>query len=356
MHDVSGILIVTVNKYETQTLIAEVAKATGTRPKTIAGDERIYRELGVINGTRIFHALSGMGSGGLSGSQMSVHKAIKTLEPCAVIAVGIAYGVDRIKQKIGEILLSTQLRPYDLKRVGKNKIVLRDDRPPAASTLVDFFMGFVEFAWEGVRVHPGLLLTGDELVDNLAHRKSLQELEPEAIGGEMEGAGIYTACADHKVDWIVIKAICDWADGKKSHNKRARQIEAARNSAHFLVEALSSIPLPESYSKSTTSSTKNLKTKEDPIPPVVLKLDSNFKLRMTPEETKCFIKEIEYRFDERLSPILVPEGSLDNDPKSAPRIDKTDILRLNKKTKKNARDRNVWFAVFAETSKNLGPQ
>ncbi len=54
----------------------------------------------------------------------------------------------------------------------------------------------------------------------------------------MEGAGLYVAGADHKVDWIVIKAICDWADGNKGVNKKARQQLAAKNAAVFLVESL----------------------------------------------------------------------------------------------------------------------
>ena len=54
----------------------------------------------------------------------------------------------------------------------------------------------------------------------------------------MEGTGLYVASADHKVDWIVIKAICDWADGNKTINKTQRQKKAAKNAAEFLVESL----------------------------------------------------------------------------------------------------------------------
>ena len=44
----------------------------------------------------------------------------------------------------------------------------------------------------------------------------LRAFEPEAIGGEMEGAWkLYVACAYEKVDWLLVKAICDWADGQK---------------------------------------------------------------------------------------------------------------------------------------------
>ena len=40
------------------------------------------------------------------------------------------------------------------------------------------------------------------------------------------------------MDWIVIKAICDWADGNKGVDKTARQKLAAKNAAEFVVESL----------------------------------------------------------------------------------------------------------------------
>jgi nucleoside phosphorylase len=77
-------------------------------------------------------------------------------------------------------------------------------------------------------------MTGDKLVDNVDYRKQLQAFESEAIGGEMEGAGLYVSGYDHKVDWIVVKAICDFADGNKGVEKTERQKLAAKNAAEFL--------------------------------------------------------------------------------------------------------------------------
>jgi hypothetical protein len=87
-------------------------------------------------------------------------------------------------------------------------------------------------------VRHGLILTGASLIDDIDYRDQLLKLEGEAIGGEMEGAGLYVSSQEHKVDWIVIKAICDWADGRKSYQKEDRQKLAAKNAAEFLVEAL----------------------------------------------------------------------------------------------------------------------
>lgn len=85
----------------------------------------------------------------------------------------------------------------------------------------------------------GQILTGEKLVDNLDYRNSLQQhYAPEAIGGEMEGSGLYVSAQQAKVDWIVVKAICDWGDGNKGHDKQARQILAAANAAKVIKAAL----------------------------------------------------------------------------------------------------------------------
>jgi hypothetical protein len=59
----------------------------------------------------------------------------------------------------------------------------------------------------------------------------------------MEGAGLYAAARDAKVDWILVKAICDWADGNKGADKDARQATAARNAAQFVLHTLKTVGL-----------------------------------------------------------------------------------------------------------------
>lgn len=62
---------------------------------------------------------------------------------------------------------------------------------------------------------PGQILSGEKLVDSMEFKQQLLKKYPEAIGGEMEGAGLYAAAERAKVEWIIVKAICDWGDGNK---------------------------------------------------------------------------------------------------------------------------------------------
>lgn len=243
----ADVLIVTVTDVESEAVMDAFREATGreAKPELIAGE--LYLDLGHINGSRVVMALSGMGTSGLSGSQERVRKAIEGLGPAAVIMVGIAFGVDESKQAIGDVLVSERLMLYDLQRygtdaAGKPHIIPRGDRPSAAPRLLNW-LRIARLQWSESKVRTGLVLSGDRLVDNIDYRTELLSLEEEAIGGEMEGAGLYVACQNEKVDWVLVKAICDWADGNKEVDRSARQQKAAHNAAAFVLHALQQAPL-----------------------------------------------------------------------------------------------------------------
>jgi nucleoside phosphorylase len=156
--------------------------------------------------------------------------------------VGIAFGLKPDKQKIGDILVSRQICCYDLQRVteltpGEITNTPRGDRVTSAPRLLDRFeAGTV--GWEGGKVRFGLVLSGDKLVDSATLKANLLALEPEAIGGEMEAAGVYAAAYKGKVDWIMVKAICDWGEAKNTPNKDEDQARAARNAAEFVFQVI----------------------------------------------------------------------------------------------------------------------
>jgi len=102
--------------------------------------------------------------------------------------------------------------------------------------------------WYGAPVEFGLILSGEKLIADQTFRDQLIKLEPESIGGDMEGAGLYIAAVDAKVDWILVKAICDWADGKK--NDDAQQL-AACNAAKFVCHVLQLAEFDKTENKMT---------------------------------------------------------------------------------------------------------
>jgi nucleoside phosphorylase len=232
----ADVLLVTVTEVETMA-VRRLFTGVG---KHFIGDKTYY-DLEDVGGAKVFLVQSEMGSGGQGGTIRTIEKGIDILSPSAVIMVGIAFGVDPKKQRIGDILVSEQILDYDLLRVGSGPdhgsvIVSRGDKAAASPRLLNRFRdGAMEWrqANEPAKVKFGLILSGAKLVDNLDFREQLRAFGPDAIGGEMEGAGLYAAAQGNKVDWILVKAICDWADGSKSGNKQARQELAATNAARF---------------------------------------------------------------------------------------------------------------------------
>ena len=253
----ADVLIVTVTKVESEAVLLVFSQATGQSATREERDGKMYRNLGVVKGASIFMVRSEMGAGGLGAAQQMVDKGIASLSPTAVIMVGIAFGVDDKKQTMGDILVSQQFMLYDLQRVGtgtdgKVRIGPRGDRPHASARLLDRLRSAdEEWSDEKAKVHFGLVLSGEKLVDNFDFREQIRRLEPEAIGGEMEGAGLYTAGQDRKVDWILVKGICDWADGHKEENRNERQRLAAHNAATFVLQMLEQAPLTRNAEPTT---------------------------------------------------------------------------------------------------------
>lgn len=235
----SKVLIVTVAKPESEAVIDIFTQKTGKPIEYLNRGEHLYASFGVINTFEVLHCISEMGSGGLGGSQEAVRKAIEALQPKFVIMVGIAFGINEEKQNIGDVLVSKQLVIYELQRVGKQKITLRGDKPHASTSLLTR-LKYADLNREKKHysVEIGLMLSGEKLIDNEKYKKDLVSQAPEAVGGEMEGAGLYVACQNNHVDWVIIKAICDWANGNKSENKDENQKKAANNAASFLLRAL----------------------------------------------------------------------------------------------------------------------
>ena len=116
------ILLVTVTEVEALAVLLEVEnqlKEGHSQQKE--NHEKICHignNIGSIKGARIFMVQSEMGAGGPGGSTLTINEALRDLSPSAVIMLGIAFGIDETKQKIGDILVSRQLELYELQRVG----------------------------------------------------------------------------------------------------------------------------------------------------------------------------------------------------------------------------------------------
>lgn len=163
--------------------------------------------------------LSSMSSQGPTGATLSVDAVIREWDPVAALLIGVAFGASRRKHRPADVLVAEHIIPYEHQRVGKEPM-FRNPVPPSSPTLVNRFRHALD--WTFCRPdgsfcsrHVGPVLSGDKLIDNSEFKNSLLNQYPNAIGGEMEGSGFWAAADRARKHWILVKGVCDWADGRK---------------------------------------------------------------------------------------------------------------------------------------------
>ena len=227
------LLLVSATDVEVQAVLNMVPGALST----VIGN-RTYYDLGMVGRTQTYLVqATGMGP---TGVRSCIEEGIRVLAPCALILVGIAFGLRPEHQQIGDILLSRQVQDYDPQRWGlgdDQEVVIygRGNRVAATEWLLDRFIAG-KHRWTGTaRIQTGLLLSGSLLVDHPGVRDQLRHLAPEALGGEMEAATLCDLAQRHHVSWIAVKAISDWADGNKCQHEQEHQRLAAEHAARFVL-------------------------------------------------------------------------------------------------------------------------
>ncbi len=178
---------------------------------------------------------------GLSGSDAAIlttEECLRLWKPRAVFMVGIAFAKNPQKQHIGQVLIAKSIIPYDNQRVGEVK-VYRGTPLPSDTTLLNRFEHSYDWKFalpDGsiCKKDSGTILSAEKLVDNSIFRDELFEQFPTAIGGEMEGAGVYAVAQRKRVPSLLVKSICDWGDGKK-HKKHQPLAVATATSLLFHV-------------------------------------------------------------------------------------------------------------------------
>jgi len=174
-----------------------------------------------------------MGYSEQGASLAATSKAIEAWRPKAVIMVGIAFGKDPTKQRIADVLVSSQVICYGVQRVGiGQEIIYRGAIAPCGAALLNRFRNALRWSFKRPdgsesQVKDGPVLSAEVLVDDPDYKRKLFEAFPQAIGGEMEGAGVYSASEEWNTEWIIVKGICDWADGAKGETHQALAAAAA---------------------------------------------------------------------------------------------------------------------------------
>ncbi|MDR2113332.1 MAG: hypothetical protein LBQ62_09575, partial [Candidatus Accumulibacter sp.] len=247
--DAAIIALVTFNAHETAAVLE--AFCPDGRWQSYPADGISCNLLARRNGQTLIHCVSEQGE---NRSQQTCQALTKEFgnKLDAIIGVGIAFGVDKGEQAIGDVLVATSVYDYELTRQTNGETEDRGGSFSCSSRLRQMFWHADQsleasdtFSWPTLRF--GALLSGNKLIDDQKYRDALVKRVRGVIGGEMEGVGIYHAADSQPIHdsnfthWLVVKAICDWADGSINDNpqkKEQRQKCAAKNAAYVVREVL----------------------------------------------------------------------------------------------------------------------
>ena len=127
------------------------------------------------------------------------------------VAGGLAAGVN-----VGDIVVADNFLQHDLDAspiFPKYQVPLYGvDRFPSDPALSARLAQAARTALPDVRLHRGLVLSGDRFVSTTAESRALQQALPLALAVEMEGAAIAQVCHDYGVAFAAVRTISDRAD------------------------------------------------------------------------------------------------------------------------------------------------
>lgn len=192
-----------------------------------------------------------MGPLGRLGSAAKAMRFQQATGAQAILQLGMAFGIERQRQQLGDVLVSTSLIPYDNRWVkpgpgGGGAYVVdysQATREPARQPLIDLFLREQSRGGHPFGIHVGAILSGAARISSGRFRDELREGVPAGedpiSGGEMEGVGLLAASmtADDPI-WCVIKGICDFADEKRDQDVQEGRPLACGNAARLVFAAL----------------------------------------------------------------------------------------------------------------------
>lgn len=189
-----------------------------------------------------------MGEMGRLGSAARGIRFREATGAMGIVQVGMAFGIDSTSQKLGDVLVSTSLIPYDNRIVrAADTIYITDysqaNRQDARPVLVELFRSEVKRGNHSFGVHVGAMLSGAARIQSRVFRDELVMRVPGGddaiVGGEMEGVGLLAAStsADDPI-WCIVKGISDFADEDRDAAIAAARLLACRNAAEFVLSAL----------------------------------------------------------------------------------------------------------------------
>lgn len=187
---------------------------------------------------------------------VAARNAVALLNPPLLVLTGITGGIEDKGRSLGDVVVPDQIVYSELGKIRAGATARRWEvyRPSlefrtAARRVASqpWWSPLAEPRPDGTTAHPavhfGVVLSGEKVIADDAHRDELVSAWPKSIGIEMESFGAALAMYESEDQPLfgVVKAISDWANPKKDDRWRAY---ACRAAARFSLEVVMAIDVP----------------------------------------------------------------------------------------------------------------
>ena len=194
---------------------------------------------------------------------------INRWNPRYIIVAGIAGGLSKDSQSLGDIIASESIVYYEPGKVRDSSVEPRNRQFLADRTLLDGLWNIQDTSWKNSlperpdgkpasaelpRIHVGPIASGEKVIASADEAERLLSTQRNLIGIEMESAGVASAAfsALKKVGFITIRAVCDFADNQKNDNWHSYATHAAAAFVRAFIESRPIGPSEGHWPKSPT--------------------------------------------------------------------------------------------------------
>lgn len=202
-----------VEKYHVGNITVDVLERNGT-------DERI----GLTSVTQM----------GNVAAAVAATRLLEVFDLETVVNLGIAAGIDRSKQNLGDIIIADQIRYYE-----SGKLSERFEVSPSYTDLQSAVLKSLKLAHPGSwplgasiggaqrQVHFGTVASGEKVIAQSEFAAALLTQDRKIVGIEMESHGIAAALHGRQEKFLLIRGISDFADHAKNDSARLSAMEGA---------------------------------------------------------------------------------------------------------------------------------
>lgn len=210
------------------------------------------------NGTSLACLITMIGSAGDVDCSMACHTTFNEFDCDLAVLCGIAAGNKEDLNKY-DAVIAEDIVAYEFQRLEIDNIVMRPKHFNVTTRVgqmnrkiplnleawkADFksnienigldvsSTALPKFSVENAKLKTGTIASGAKLIADEKTLNKLKQSLPNGkgiIAAEMEGSGFAPACAEYKIDWVVIRGISDYGEGDKNdpNNKKYQSLAAA---------------------------------------------------------------------------------------------------------------------------------